>query len=119
MRRLVVISNNVISNKKSKAIAAAVAAIFLLTSIHLAAAARMATLKQQQEQLDQSFIDSARAMLNQGASVFKPADHAQRSLAPTPSQARPSQSIAIAVSLFEITTSRRMLISLLDLCLTH
>ena len=45
MRRLVVISN-----RKSKAIAALVAVVLSLTSIHLAAAARMATLKRQQEQ---------------------------------------------------------------------
>jgi lipoprotein-anchoring transpeptidase ErfK/SrfK len=54
MRRLVVISN-----KKSKAIAALVAVVLSLTSIHLAAAARIATLKRQQEQTALSFQQSA------------------------------------------------------------
>ncbi len=47
MRRLVVVSN-----KKSKAIAASIAALLSLTSIHLAAAARMESLRLQQEQLE-------------------------------------------------------------------
>ena len=44
MRRLVVISN-----RKSKFIAASVGAVLSLTSIHLAATARIATLKREQE----------------------------------------------------------------------
>jgi hypothetical protein len=55
MRRLVVISN---STKKSKAIVTLVAVVFLLTSIHLAASARMGTLKRQQEQLEQTTINA-------------------------------------------------------------
>jgi lipoprotein-anchoring transpeptidase ErfK/SrfK len=58
MRRLVVISN-----KKSKAIAALVIGVFGLTSIHLAAAARVASLKKQQEQLEQKVFSTKPAGL--------------------------------------------------------
>lgn len=54
MRRLVVISGNAISNKKFKAIAALVVVIFLFISLHVAAEARMATLKRQQVELERS-----------------------------------------------------------------
>jgi lipoprotein-anchoring transpeptidase ErfK/SrfK len=64
MRRLVVISN---STKKSKAIATLVVTAFLLTSIHLAASARIETLKQQQEQFEQASIRTARAFLKQSS----------------------------------------------------
>ena len=67
MRRLVVISNHGISNKKFKAIATLVAAIFLLISLHVAAAARMATLKRQQaemERLQNSQLSLARNSAN-------------------------------------------------------
>jgi lipoprotein-anchoring transpeptidase ErfK/SrfK len=65
MRRLVVVSNKVVSNKRSKAIAAAVATVLSLTSIHLAAAARIATLKRQQELLEQASVRVARTLLGQ------------------------------------------------------
>jgi lipoprotein-anchoring transpeptidase ErfK/SrfK len=65
MRRLVVVSNKVVSNKRSKAIAAAVATVLSLTSIHLAATARIATLKRQQEQLEQASVRVARTLLGQ------------------------------------------------------
>jgi lipoprotein-anchoring transpeptidase ErfK/SrfK len=52
MRRLVGISNNGISNKRFKAIAALVVVIFLFVSLHVAAEARMATLKRQQAELE-------------------------------------------------------------------
>jgi len=51
MRRLVVISS-----RKSKLIAASVGAALSLTSIHLAATARIASLKREQEQLEQASI---------------------------------------------------------------
>jgi hypothetical protein len=50
MRRLVVISS-----RKSKLIAASVGAVLSLTSIHLAATARIATLRRDQEQLEKTF----------------------------------------------------------------
>jgi lipoprotein-anchoring transpeptidase ErfK/SrfK len=65
MRRLVVVSSKVVSNKRSKAIAAAVATVLSLTSIHLAAAARIATLKRQQEQLEQASVRAAHTLLSQ------------------------------------------------------
>src|SRR5438270_1912327 len=53
MRRLVVISN-----RKSKFIAASVGAVLSLTSIHLAATARIATLKREQEQLEKTTVST-------------------------------------------------------------
>ncbi|HEV7674566.1 MAG TPA: L,D-transpeptidase [Candidatus Angelobacter sp.] len=53
MRRLVVISG------KSKIIATFAAIVFSLTSIHLAATARIASLKREQEQLERSAMQSA------------------------------------------------------------
>ena len=67
MRRLVVISN-----KKSKAVAALVAVAFILTSIHLAASARIETLKRQQEEFEQASIRTARAFLKQSSSATSP-----------------------------------------------
>lgn len=51
MRRLVVISS-----RKSKLIAVSVGAVLSLTSIHLAATARIASLKREQEQVEQAGI---------------------------------------------------------------
>lgn len=50
MRRLVVVSS-----RKSKLIAASVGAVLSLTSIHLAATARIATLRREQEQVEKAF----------------------------------------------------------------
>ena len=60
MRRRVVISN-----KKSKAIAVLAAAALSLTSIHLAATARIATLKRQQEQLEKTALSNQPSALSQ------------------------------------------------------
>jgi lipoprotein-anchoring transpeptidase ErfK/SrfK len=60
MRRRVVISN-----KKSKAIAVLVAVALSLTSIHLAATARIATLKRQQEQLEKTTLSNQPSTLSQ------------------------------------------------------
>jgi lipoprotein-anchoring transpeptidase ErfK/SrfK len=79
MRRLVVVSNKVVSNKKSKAIAAAVATVLSLTSIHLAAAARIATLKRQQEQLEQASVRVARTLLSQTLPSQSPRPFASKS----------------------------------------
>jgi lipoprotein-anchoring transpeptidase ErfK/SrfK len=64
MRRLVVISN-----RKSKFIAASVGAVLSLTSIHLAATARIATLKREQEL---AALSNQHLALNQGASTLMP-----------------------------------------------
>lgn len=69
MRRLVVISKNAISNKRSKAAAALVAVACILTSLHLAASARIETLKQQQEEFEQASIRTARAFLKQSSTT--------------------------------------------------
>lgn len=74
MRRLVVISSS-----KSKLIAVSVGAVLSLTSIHLAATARIATLKREQEQLEKTFVGTPQSALSnqhsaisQGASTPMP-----------------------------------------------
>jgi len=74
MRRLVVISS-----RKSKLIAVSVGAALSLTSIHLAATARIATLKREQEQLEKTFVSTPQSAvsnqpsaLSQGASALMP-----------------------------------------------
>jgi len=74
MRRLVVISS-----RKSKLIAVSVGAVLSLTSIHLAATARIATLKREQEQLEKTFVSgpqtavsTQQSALSQGASTLMP-----------------------------------------------
>ena len=70
MRRLVVISS-----RKSKLIAASVGAALLLTSIHLAAAARIATLKREQEQLERTFVSTPQsAVSNQQSALSQISD---------------------------------------------
>ncbi|HEY2392022.1 MAG TPA: L,D-transpeptidase [Candidatus Angelobacter sp.] len=81
MRRLVVISN---STKKSKAIVTLVAVVFLLTSIHLAASARMGTLKRQQEQLEQTTINAARSLLSHGSLAIVSATKTKNKFVPAP-----------------------------------
>jgi lipoprotein-anchoring transpeptidase ErfK/SrfK len=94
MRRLVVISN---STKKSKAIAALVAVVFLLTSIHLAAAARIETLKQQQEQFEQASLNMARVFLKQ-SSTAKPSAFQSQSAAARIQVQSPAADLQIAVA---------------------
>jgi lipoprotein-anchoring transpeptidase ErfK/SrfK len=94
MWRLVVVSNKVISNKKSKAIAAAVATVLSLTSIHLAAAARIATLKRQQEQFEQASVRAGRTLLSQ--TLLSQTSLSQSSLALTPKPKPEPQSSATA-----------------------
>ena len=67
MRRLVVISN-----RKSKLIAASVGAVLSLTSIHLAATARIATLKHEQELAEKTALSSQPSAPSQGASTLMP-----------------------------------------------
>jgi lipoprotein-anchoring transpeptidase ErfK/SrfK len=77
-----------ISNKKSKAIAALVAVVLSLTSIHLAAAARIATLKREQERA---------AFSNQQSAFSRSAS--TRTLVP------PSQSDVLSARQFGSTTA--------------
>lgn len=62
MRRLVVISG------KPKIFTVSLAVIFLLTSIHVAATARIASLKREQEQLERAVITQPSAVSQQAAS---------------------------------------------------
>jgi lipoprotein-anchoring transpeptidase ErfK/SrfK len=65
MRRLVVISS-----RKSKMIAISVGVALSLTSIHLAATARIATLKREQEQLEKTFVSTPQsAVSNQPSAI--------------------------------------------------
>jgi lipoprotein-anchoring transpeptidase ErfK/SrfK len=122
MRRLVVVSNKVVSNKKSKAIAAAVATVLSLTSIHLAAASRIATLKQQQEQLEQASVRVARTLLSQALvsqTSLSQTSPSQSSLALTPKpqstnlsqQQRETPALALPMP---TTRSRQIVISIAD-----
>lgn len=95
MRRLVVISN---STKKSKAIAALVAVVFILTSIHLAASARIETLKQQQEQFEQTSIRTARAFLKQSSTTTATSPQLQSAQASRTQVQNPALNLQIAVS---------------------
>jgi len=65
MRRLVAISN-----RKSKLIAVSVGAALSLTSIHMAATARIATLKREQEQLEKTFISTPKSAVSNQSSAL-------------------------------------------------
>src|SRR5690348_12346561 len=65
MRRLVVISS-----RKSKLIAVSVGAALSLTSIHLAATARIATLKREQEQLEKRFVSAPQSAVSNQPSAL-------------------------------------------------
>lgn len=65
MRRLVVISS-----RKSKMIAISVGAALSLTSIHLAATARIATLKREQEQLEKTFVSTPQSAVSNQPSAL-------------------------------------------------
>jgi lipoprotein-anchoring transpeptidase ErfK/SrfK len=127
MRRLVVVSNKVVSNKKSKAIAAAVATVLSLTSIHLAAAARIATLKRQQEQLEQASVRVARTLLSQTLPSQSPRPFASKSQPEPQSSATAGAQIesatlsqqqreasALAPPIPVTTRSRQIVISIAD-----
>lgn len=121
MRRLVVISN-----KKSKAVAALVAVVFILTSIHLAASARIETLKRQQEEFEQASIRTARAFLKQSSTVTSsrlqsipatrtqmqtPAANLQIAVAPANPQ---NKEISPAIADAAKTRNRQIVISIAD-----
>jgi lipoprotein-anchoring transpeptidase ErfK/SrfK len=77
MRRLVAISST-----KSKIFAASVGVVFSLTSIHLAATARIASLKKEQEQLERSAIVQPLAPAqNAGFTASQPAPQISASVA--------------------------------------
>jgi lipoprotein-anchoring transpeptidase ErfK/SrfK len=115
MRRLVVISN---STKKSKAIAALVAMVFLLTSIHLAASARIESLKRQQEQLEQTTISAARSLLNHGSLLITAAPKPQNKVIsrPEPQSSAPNQIDAASQSPDPVAVerTRQIVISIAD-----
>ena len=107
MRRLVVISS-----RKSKLIAASVGAVLSLTSIHLAATARIATLKREQEQMEKTFIStpqtavsnqpSALSQISNLASIEKNEKNAPliaKPSAPAGSSASPARQRQIVISI--------------------
>jgi lipoprotein-anchoring transpeptidase ErfK/SrfK len=109
MRRLVVISS-----RKSKMIAISVGAALSLTSIHLAATARIATLKREQEQLEKTFVStpqsaasnqpSALSQISNLASIEKNEKNASLSAKP----------FASAVSSASQARQRQVVISIAD-----
>ena len=97
MRRLVVISN-----RKSKFIAASVGAVLSLTSIHLAATARIATLKREQELAALSNQHSALSQTSNPTSIEKNEKAAPLSAkpsAPAGSSASPARQRQIVISI--------------------
>jgi len=106
MRRLVVVSNKVVSNKKSKAIAAAIATVLSFSSIHLAAAARIATLKRQQEQLEQASVRVAHTLLSR--TLLSQTSPSQSSLALTPKpQPEPQGSAMVGAQMASTALSQQ------------
>jgi len=106
MRRLVVISS-----RKSKLIAVSVGAALSLTSIHLAATARIATLKREQEQLEKRFVSapqsavsnqpSALSQISNLASIEKNEQNAlltAKPSVPAGSSASPARQIVISIA---------------------
>jgi len=88
MRRLVVISS-----RKSKMIAISVGAALSLTSIHLAATARIATLKREQEQLEKTFVSTPQSAASNQPSALSQISNlasAEKNEQNTPLAAKPS-----------------------------
>lgn len=108
MRRLVVISN-----RKSKLIAASVGAVLALTSIHLAATARSATLRREQEQLEKTFVSAPQMAI--GSQPSAPSQISNTSIENneknSPSIAKPS---ATALSSASSARRRQIVISIAD-----
>src|SRR5689334_8655219 len=106
MRRLVVISS-----RKSKLIAASVGAVLSLTSIHLAATARIATLKREQEQLEKTFVSapqttgssqpSALSQNSNSTSIEKNVPLIAKQSAPAVSSANPARRRQIVISIVD------------------
>jgi lipoprotein-anchoring transpeptidase ErfK/SrfK len=104
MRRLVVISS-----RKSKLIAVSVGAALSLTSIHLAATARIATLKHEQELLEKTFVStpqsavsnqpSAISQISTLTSIEKNAPLITKPSAPGGSSASPARQRQIIISI--------------------
>jgi lipoprotein-anchoring transpeptidase ErfK/SrfK len=88
MRRLVVISS-----RKSKLIAVSVGAALSLTSIHLAATARIATLKREQELLEKTFVSTTQSAVSNHPSALSQISNlasAEKNEQNTPLAAKPS-----------------------------
>src|SRR5689334_24342639 len=106
MRRLVVISS-----RKSKLIAVSVGAVLSLTSIHLAATARIATLKREQEQLEKTFVSTPQsAVSNQPSALSQISNLASIEKNP-PLIANPSASAGSSAS---PARQRQIIISIAD-----
>ena len=109
MRRLVVISS-----RKSKLIAASVGAVLSLTSIHLAATARIATLKREQEQLEKTFVSTPQtAVSNQPSALSQISNLAsiEKNEKNAPLMAKPSASAGSSAS---PARQRQIVISIAD-----
>jgi lipoprotein-anchoring transpeptidase ErfK/SrfK len=87
MRRLVVISS-----RKSKLIGASVGAVLSLTSIHLAATARIASLKREQEQVEQAGIQQSALSQQAFASALSKENLFQKGEQPVASHTSPENS---------------------------
>jgi lipoprotein-anchoring transpeptidase ErfK/SrfK len=109
MRRLVVISS-----RKSKLIAASVGAALSLTSIHLAATARIATLKREQEQLEQTFVSTPQTAVNNQPSALNQISNStslEKNEKNAPLSAKPSASSGSSAS---PSRQRQVVISIAD-----
>lgn len=109
MRRLVVISS-----RKSKLIAVSVGAALSLTSIHLAATARIATLKREQQQLEKTFVSAPQsAIRNQPSALSQISNLAsiEKNEQNAPLTTKPS---APAVSSASPARQRQIIISIAD-----
>ena len=109
MRRLVVISS-----RKSTLIAASVGIVLLLTSIHVAATARIATLKREQEQLEKTFVSTPQTAVSNQPSALSQISNST-SIAKdeknTPSIGKPSVPAGSSASL---ARQRQIVISIAD-----
>lgn len=106
MRRLVVISS-----RKSKLIAASVGAVLSLTSIHLAATARIATLKREQEQLEKTFVSTPQTAASNQPSALSLISNSTSTEKNAPLIAKPSVSAESSAS---PARQRQIVISIAD-----
>lgn len=116
MRRLVAISN-----KTSKLMMALAAVTVTLTSLHMAAAARIESLRREQEALDKGAVSAQQSAISQTA-LNIPATtpkktgeaEARQSFSSTQQQALLDASMALAASTAAVTRKRQIVISIAD-----
>jgi len=110
MRRLVGISSTT-----KKAVMALIAVAICLTSIHMAAAARIASLRRQQQQLETSALSTQQSALSQPPSsiAIQPAGESTAKLAPETANSR-IQQIQDVKSPTASARKRRIVISITD-----